>query len=499
MSYRVLVIDNNFEGRKKYYNELINEDVGNQLTLVHPFNADDLEIIKEKSLTANIALVDIYLDDDSLKPFLLNGKDVIELIQEENKNIPIYLISDKWDRNAFGIYKDYFLRDKIVGGATIKQLESIGERSKIRLDIKKAIIKNTNNIALDISPNDDLNILHLSDLQFGGDWEKIGKNTDNPYDCVIDDIIASIPLKDDGNRVDTHIIVITGDISQTGSPEEFLDAYKYLSGLCDELRIEKTSRFIVPGNHDISLPLCASSKVKVNLKGKKKLSFTEDKKVMNTYGLAPFNDFAISFTGRDDWSLDYSKSEKELHRNSFISTVFRNYGINIIGLNSVINLNIEQPKSPSIDNKFISEINNNLKNLYEFDNEIINFYLIHHKPWPDTDDSLKEDGEELLRKLSQYNDAFVLCGHRHEGCSNRQPFSSKTKECFLYSISPTPSLIDRKPNTLRGFNYISLKREKDKIKEVEITTFNHAGGVKFDLKIKEEFIRKNNSWSFKSD
>ena len=171
--------------------------------------------------------------------------------------------------------------------------------------------------------------------------------------------------------------------------------------------------------------------------------------------------------------------------------------MNIIGANSAVNININNPKSPSINNEFISLINNQVKKNYQRDRENLNLFLIHHKPWPDTDDSLKEDGEDLLMRLSQYNDTFILCGHRHDGCSNIHTFSPRSDKIFLYSISPTPTLIDRKPNSQRGFNFIKLKRKKDKVRSVEINTFNHKGGVKFDSTDKKLYLRKDKFWYFK--
>jgi CheY-like chemotaxis protein len=265
MKYRVLVIDDDFANREEDYKILIEEDFNNELIFV---KAETLEEIKHEAATADIVLLDIFLEEDAA-PFIMNNQDVIDLIQEENENIPIYLITEYWANLEFKEYKDSIFRDRIVGGATLEQLKDRNERSKIRVDFKRAIFKNTKSVMLKLGPNEELNILHLSDLQFGGEWQKIGDDDKNPYSAVIEDIISSIPQQETGELIKTNLLIITGDIAQTGSPKEYYLAYKHLTRLCEALDIHKESRFIVPGNHDVSMPLSTAKKINVNLKAPK--------------------------------------------------------------------------------------------------------------------------------------------------------------------------------------------------------------------------------------
>jgi hypothetical protein len=119
---------------------------------------------------------------------------------------------------------------------------------------------------------------------------------------------------------------------------------------------------------------------------------------------------------------------------------------------------------------------------------------MHHKPLPDTDDALQKDGVALLKRLSQYNDAIILCGHRHKGSCFPHPFSTDSDRFLLFSIAPTPSLIKRADDALRGFNYICLERVNDKIKNANFSIIKYDGGVKFDNIKEKKYKREGDSW-----
>jgi 3',5'-cyclic AMP phosphodiesterase CpdA len=92
-----------------------------------------------------------------------------------------------------------------------------------------------------------LTIIHLSDLHFTGD-EQIADDVRRWYDSLVADIIrcANTPSKQN------TFVVVSGDLTRSGQPDEFKNAAKFLRSLLDHLDLPSSHLMLVPGNHDIS-------------------------------------------------------------------------------------------------------------------------------------------------------------------------------------------------------------------------------------------------------
>ncbi|HEX4950874.1 MAG TPA: TIR domain-containing protein [Blastocatellia bacterium] len=87
-------------------------------------------------------------------------------------------------------------------------------------------------------------ILHLSDLHFG---------TDDDVDVRLYQLSRDLKDKTDGLGFDTlDYLVISGDLTNRATKEEFDHAYEFISGLIERFKLSAERCIIVPGNHDLS-------------------------------------------------------------------------------------------------------------------------------------------------------------------------------------------------------------------------------------------------------
>jgi 3',5'-cyclic AMP phosphodiesterase CpdA/tetratricopeptide (TPR) repeat protein len=104
---------------------------------------------------------------------------------------------------------------------------------------------------------DTLTLLHLSDLQFGRNHRFGNLQTGDP-DAKFDTLFSR--LSDDisvleGQGVRPELVIVSGDLAETGSAAEFDDAEKFVCELADRLKLGRSRFAIVPGNHDINRKL----------------------------------------------------------------------------------------------------------------------------------------------------------------------------------------------------------------------------------------------------
>ena len=90
----------------------------------------------------------------------------------------------------------------------------------------------------------NLRILHLSDLHFGAE---------DDVDVRLYQLSRDLKDKTDGMGFDNlDYLVISGDLTNRATKEEFEHAYKFISGLIERFKLSAERCIIVPGNHDLS-------------------------------------------------------------------------------------------------------------------------------------------------------------------------------------------------------------------------------------------------------
>lgn len=108
--------------------------------------------------------------------------------------------------------------------------------------------------------NASIVLLHLSDLQFGinhrfkVDISDPGMAPDTLLSRLCDDLEELHISEQKVPKPD--VVVVTGDLAETGVKKEFDDVLTFLIGLTQRLGLGRDRVVIVPGNHDINWDLC---------------------------------------------------------------------------------------------------------------------------------------------------------------------------------------------------------------------------------------------------
>jgi 3',5'-cyclic AMP phosphodiesterase CpdA len=102
-----------------------------------------------------------------------------------------------------------------------------------------------------------ITLLHLSNLQFG---PRSGEFGDRP---VMELIHAKVRMFGEeltrlrnADNLQPQLIVVSGDVTESGMPKEFEAARQFLEGLAEHLNLKRDRVVIVPGNHDINRKAC---------------------------------------------------------------------------------------------------------------------------------------------------------------------------------------------------------------------------------------------------
>jgi HEAT repeat protein/3',5'-cyclic AMP phosphodiesterase CpdA len=89
-----------------------------------------------------------------------------------------------------------------------------------------------------------MNILHLSDLHFGN-----SENAKNWYNQLAEDLYQELKCQ----QLDA--LILSGDIANKSTPEEYAAAQVFLDNLRDEFKLKPEQIVLVPGNHDLNWEL----------------------------------------------------------------------------------------------------------------------------------------------------------------------------------------------------------------------------------------------------
>ncbi|WP_322763155.1 pentapeptide repeat-containing protein [Frankia sp. Cr2] len=110
-----------------------------------------------------------------------------------------------------------------------------------------------------VSATTAITVLHISDTQFGA-HHVFGRAGLTEADRARSSLFGRLhdDLRDraefDGLRPD--LVVITGDLTETGAKGEFDQAYDFLIALAESLKLDRNRFVLIPGNHDVNRLLC---------------------------------------------------------------------------------------------------------------------------------------------------------------------------------------------------------------------------------------------------
>ncbi|NMG22116.1 HEAT repeat domain-containing protein [Brasilonema bromeliae] len=211
-------------------------------------------------------------------------------------------------------------------------------------------------------------ILHLSDLHFG-----TLENADLWCSQLADDLKIEL----DRSRLD--VLILSGDIANKSTSEEYDAAKEFLDKLCQEFQLKQEQIVIVPGNHDLNWQFSEDAYTphrRKNYQGQLKpgrdidggdyIEVRDEEKYKQRF--AHFSKFYESIK-HQPYPLEYDE-QGILHH-------FKEQNILVLGLNSAWELDHHYKSRPSINSSALSKALNSIRQNQEYQN-CLKIAVWHH-------------------------------------------------------------------------------------------------------------------------
>jgi HEAT repeat protein/3',5'-cyclic AMP phosphodiesterase CpdA len=294
-----------------------------------------------------------------------------------------------------------------------------------------------------------MHILHLSDLHFG-----TSDNATNWYNQLANDLIHEL------ERPPLNALILSGDIANKSTPDEYTAAKEFLDKLCKEFHLQKEQVIIVPGNHDLNWEI--SKKEGYKPLRREEFNGLEDESLFIDSGgnyievLDPeqykrrfeyFSNFYKTIKGTE-YPTDYDRQY----------TLDRIDNLLILGLNSAWQLDHHYKARASIKPAALSNAFEEIRRNPEYQN-CQKIAVWHHPINSSFEDRIKDS--KFLDQLAINGFRLFLHGHLHE---TQKGFNEYDAERGLYRIcagtfgAPTKEL-----PTATAWQYHLLKFEGDKV------------------------------------
>lgn len=325
-----------------------------------------------------------------------------------------------------------------------------------------------------------LHILHLSDLHFGPSSRFVGSDHKELGKRFYRAIRGELQHREDNANI--SVVIVTGDISESGLPKEYQLAKDFFEGLAGELGLDRRYFIFLPGNHDICWPLSKQAELEQQIEG---FSEGELRARIDAYKFKFFNDFLVSFYGSTA-----ANQEIALENGARISS-FEDLRLTIAALNSC-----EVESHRSADHKgVLSE--NQVQSVMTFwkggaFGDWIKIVSLHHNPVTTVTSNIEDwtaflqqkkevapelverfaadvagvEGKDYLRRLAEECEVqLILHGHHH--ATDQQSWPWKTSKGNTHVLSAgswgvIPSkLPGEEPNTVQ---IIRIDIEKEELR-----------------------------------
>lgn len=451
--YKIAIIDDEMNGetnRKKFY-----EGMFEGAFEVVAYISEPDEMVNAHNLEVHAYILDLVYEDKKYDGLTF---DIIVNNINAVKNVPIFLISSKWETFKLPVNAKKLCDLKNVVNCIGWNEFTAQNQSFLLNTIRESISRFFNYTSVIKGENETIKILQLSDLQFGD------KDIDESFNC------ADVRLVDYLNDTDMtpDLLVITGDIAARGQRSEYQTALKWISNFSESMWGKdanwREKIIVVPGNHDVDYKQCMLDHydIKDNKLIEASSEYTEyQKKAMFNYA-----EFMTNLTGIDDYIKNYSNLFRVNER-------FLNWGIRFYEFNTAQSITPYNPRNTEVTAQNYAEMNkctlrSGQKNVY-------NILLSHFGP---EDMGYRQSETYLLNKwdaMRSFIDTakvnMYMCGHVHKS-EIRQLDEKKSMSDYAHeltvSTASTYSLnsAGRPNDESRGFILIELCRENGVINKV---------------------------------
>jgi len=290
-------------------------------------------------------------------------------------------------------------------------------------------------------------------------------------------------------------IAITGDIAQRGLPEEYEAALQWLSDLVANFSwsIPSNRIYMVPGNHDICLPLASSSLLALQTKENseqlnspkdQKVDWIEDNaegvdKILN-FAFRPYLDFSKKLTLLPWLSEPTDQERQKANRFSYpwLESRFRHLGVVFFGFNSAQPIVPRVLPNREVPEVTIEDIVTEAKKVVQtMDSPPLFIGMTHHYPLAGQKD-LAIDNPINLNQLYTDIPKVALWLHGHWHLRETTLHSTKDKRRLVVNSSPSLTVKEkyRPPDSARGFSMIELERHDSRVTGCSIFAVEYENG-----------------------
>jgi len=467
--YKLLIIDDEWDRRKKAYQTVLEDPALFDLDFLK--NPSELGELQEKNPDGYI--IDIFLSENGwqtkasevLEKYIsINPKPVFlvteHLNEEEIKDEISELLKNPIHINHFFVWDDFTNAENRVS----RNENAAATRWKIQVELDRWHQRSI----FCPEPDQTLRILHISDMQF----DDPGTST---KEFLAEDAIAD-SLKNDNKSPD--FLFISGDISYSGRPDEYLSALSWFDkDFLPQISNDKIDQWrerivIVPGNHDVNFRLTScdyydfnfNSETRENMLVRSATNYQDHKK----FGLTPFRNFASKLSPDKNWSDRDSMC--------WVSNRFIGLGIQIILLNSVLSISSDNPSDVTIDKEMLRLLKRDIHSL-RADKKPFRILISHHGPHPrDGLTNAISNWQEVENFIESSEIDLFIHGHGHGYEDNSMGGTTSRKQMPIV-MAPSTHLNGqlRSEDQLRGFNLIELYRKNNQITGSKIFHYEIKG------------------------
>lgn len=459
----VLVVDDDLNSAKPLFDRIF--EVSGEMAPQYAESWSQLTQLRLERFAA--ILLDVNLDKW--------GRRLDEALELVSNRCPIVLVSRWWQDSGTHRHVSQALAASrevmLIGTIALETLDTKDWRVAAEGASRQLhfLIQRVRNFSvLDLGADDDVNILHLSDPQYGD------PNTERISGAAEDEIARFVRHH---LRMPIHIVAITGDITYSGQPSEFSLAAQRTERLLTKLFSEgvnwRNRVLLVPGNHDVNLRLGAASKIKIEFprSGERAATISvaaadSGDAELRAFGLRCFQDFAYRITADPRYLLPRCEC--------LVVEAFLPYGIRFVLVNTVSALHVESPRAFQVGENCRAALND-----IQADSEVFTLAMAHHGPpfLGPVEEGLS-DWAELLKAFQTAGIRVLLHGHGHErrtdvldltGSTDVRPAQGKVADSELLRVmAPTSHLNGRLRTGSRGFNVLTLGRRYGRVEKVVV-------------------------------
>lgn len=399
------------------------------------------------------------------------GEGFERLLLEARKRMSVAVVSSQWDGSSIGIVR------RVLGNhpdcdvrllLRWDDLETEETRNLIVFQMQNQIYKDQNYAPLQLQEPTKIRILHISDLHFGSSTKETLHNLEKKK------IATTIKRHWKGGP---DFIAVTGDVSNTGHPDDYALAEKWLEWLANEFgwRLPTKRILLIPGNHDVSIPIAVSRQIRVL--GERKIAFDgdvdKDELGVSAFSWGPFQDFAEKITGGDKW--------RRRPFGHWVDTDYRHYGIVFSGVNTCSEVDENGWPTRKIGKSALEAIGKKIAGVVHSSPEdnILSIILAHHSPvMYDIDQPIDnpQDVKECLIEIDELEEKerpslLILHGHAHK----RTSYLCDGQTLVVCAPTPSPRP-GREQDNARGFTLIELPRNEHGVKGAKVFSYIVDGG-----------------------